>query len=260
MRTHEMALVLALASCGTTDAADELGTALPRVDRLTIGLPAETTTAAKVGQPAELWLLTRQTVDNLNGATGAILGQMGRLLAQPPTAVGHDEAEWGPFTPSLSPGTYRLLAERSPGAVAYHLDGRPRGGGDFVVLVAGTADADGHAGEVHVDLAALRALDPDAPADGDALTVGYDFGSTIATLALDLDGAHYAYAQRASGAGGLGFDGPQGAIRSTWLASGAGRAEVDGVVVQCWDDAFRLVFGAGPGGADGDPSACPDVR
>jgi len=80
------------------------------------------------------------------------------------------------------------------------------------------------------------------------------------TLALDLDGAHYAYAQRASGAGDLGFHGPAGAIRAAWLASGAGRAELDGVVAECWDDAFRLVFGVGPDGIQGNPTACADVR
>ena len=267
MRTHQMALVvvvvvglvLGLVSCGA--AGDDLGAALPGVDGLTIALPVVATVAAKTGEPAELWLLTRRTADSLNGAIGSVVGQMGRLLGQPPTAAGDGMAEWGPFPPPLSPVTYHLVAERSSaGVVAYHLDGRPKSGGDFVVLVAGTAAADGHAGEVHVDLAGLRVLDPAAPPDGSGLSVGYDVAPTVTTLAFQLDGAHYAYAQRASGSGDLGFDGPAGAIRAGWLASGAGRAEVDGVVVECWDDAFRLVFGAGPGGHEGDPSACPDVR
>jgi len=149
MRTHEMALVLALASCGATD--EDLGAALPRVDSLTIALPAApsvASVAAKAGQPAELWLLTRRTADNLNGAIDTVAGQMGRLLGQPPTASGDGSAEWGPFTPALSPVTYHLVAHRSPdGIIGYHLDGRPKAGGNFVVLVAGTASADGHVGE-----------------------------------------------------------------------------------------------------------------
>jgi hypothetical protein len=254
----KLALLLIAAACGAAD--DDLGAALPRAATLQIGLPAVGSGAAKPGRPAELWLLTRRTGAELNGLIGQVIGQMERLLEQPPTHAGDGATVWGPFTPALSPVSYRLVATGAAGAVAYHLDGRPKGGGDWQVLVTGTAAADGHAGEIHVDLAGQRALDPAVGGTAGALAVGYDVGAAATRLALRLDGAQYEHAQLASGAGDLAFAGPGGAIRSRWLATGAGRAEVSAGVVECWDDSFALVFVAGPGGADGDPAACPDVR
>jgi len=169
----------------------------------------------------------------------------------------------GPVTPPLSPVTFRVVAARGPDGVAYQLQAKPKLAGDdaYVPVAQGVAADDGHSGEVHLDLARLRALDPGAPSGGDALTVGYDVTPAETHLALALDGANYGYVQRAAGSGDLAFSGPAGAIRSRWLASGAGRAEVDGgaVAVECWDDRFRRVFFAGPAGVVGDPAACPDV-
>src|SRR5262249_4357482 len=135
------------------------------------------------------------------------------------------------------------------------------GDDSYVPVAAGFASDDGRSGQVHLDLAALRALDPGAPAGGDWLAVGYDVGAAETHPPLALDGANYAYVQHAAGSGDLAFTGPGGAIRSRWLASGAGRAEVDAgaVAVECWDDAFRRTFFAGPGGTFGDPAACADV-
>src|SRR5262249_55725441 len=154
----------------------------------------------------ELWLVTRRTADSLNGMVGGVVGLMGRALA-------------GPITPPLSPVTYRTVAERGPGVVAFHLDAKPRQAGDdsYVPVAAGFASDAGRSGQVPLDLAALRALDPGAPAGGDWLAVGYDVGAAETHLALALDGANYAYVQHAAGSGDLAFTGPGGAIRSRWL-------------------------------------------
>ncbi len=238
--------LLAFVLTGCSAADDDLGAALPSVAAVSIGLPG----AAPSSQPAELWLLTRRTADTLNGMIAGVVGQMGRALA-------------GPMTPPLSPVTYRVVAARVADGIAYRLEAKPRQAGDdaYVAVAEGAAAEDGHAGEVHLDLAALRALDPGAPSGGDSLTVGYDNSPLETHLALALDGAHYGYVQRAAGSGDLAFSGPDGAIRSRWLAGGAGRAEVDGgaVAVECWDDQLRRVFFAGPTGVVGDPAACPDV-
>ena len=237
-------LAFVLTGCGAAD--DDLGAALPSVATVSIGLPS----AAEAPQPAELWLVTRRTADSLNGMIAGVVGQMGRALA-------------GPVTPPLSPVTFRVVAARGPGGVAYQLEAKPKQAGDeaYVPVAEGVAADDGHSGEVHLDLAALRALDPGAPSGGDALSVGYDVTPAETHLALALDGANYGYVQRAAGSGDLAFRGPDGAIRSRWLASGAGRAEIDdgAVAVECWDDQFRRVFFAGPAGVVGDPAACPDV-
>lgn len=237
-------LAFVLTGCGAAD--DDLGAALPSVAAVSIGLPG----AAAPAQPAELWLATRHTADTLNGMIAGVVGQMAHALA-------------GPVTPPLSPVTFRVVAARVPDGIAYHLDAKPKQAGDeaYVPVAAGVASDDGHRGQVHLDLAALRALDPGAPSGGDALTVGYDVAPAETHLALALDGANYGYVQRAAGSGDLAFSGPDGAIRSRWLASGAGRAEVDdgAVAVECWDDQFRRVFFAGPAGVVGDPAACADV-
>src|SRR5262249_28749670 len=153
-------LALAIAGCSAAD--EDVAQALPTAAALSIGLPA----AAEPAQPAELWLVTRRTADSLNGMVGGVVGLMGRALA-------------GPITPPLSPVTYRTVAERGPGVVAFHLDAKPRQAGDdsYVPVAAGFASDDGRSGQVQLDLAALRALDPGAPAGGDWLAVGYDVGA-----------------------------------------------------------------------------------
>lgn len=157
---------------------------------------------------------------------------------------------------------YRLVAERDGLEVSYRLEGWPRGGGGAAALLvaAGRASLDGHAGELSVDVAHLRALDPVAAAPaGDALHLAYDV--TAGTLALELDGAHYRHAAGADGARFV-FATDGGAVHAAWRADGAGRAVVgDGAaaVVECWDARFRRVFFAGPGGSEGDAAACADV-
>jgi hypothetical protein len=239
-----------LGGCGA--AGDDVSSALPSVATLSIAAPAGAASAP--AEPSALWLATRRTADTLNGMIAGVVGQMHAALA-------------GPVTPPLSPLTFRVVAARGADGVAFELEARPRDAGDdaYVPVANGVASDDGQSGEVHIDLATLRGLDPGAPAGGDALAVAYDVAPAETHLALALDEAHYAYVARGTG-GELGFDGPDGRIRSGWLASGAGRAVVAGaggesapVVVECWNEQFHRVFHAGPDGTDGDPAACADV-
>ncbi len=251
-------VALATIGCG---AGDEVGAALPRADELQIRAPSGAAPAVSGGEPATLPRVAYSTSQRLNGLIGSVLGRLESTMQAPPTAQDRGVAVWGPFTPALSPVTYRLVAQPGPDGVGYHLDARPRAGsdGDFVVIIEGAASADGHSGQLSVELGRLRALDPttDLPG-GDQLAIGYDREPGSAHLALRLDGANYDDAQRADGAGDFAFATGDGTVRARWLAGGAGRGDGPGVV-ECWDDALRRVFFAGPDGSQGDPAACPDV-
>lgn len=247
-----IATLLLLALACATEPEDDLRAALPTVDTLSIDVPApasdDDTAKPAIGELAPLYVVARRTSERLNGiiahTVGAIAG-----------------AADGPLASPLSPAVYRLVAWRAADGVRYRLEGWPREApGDVRQVAAGRASPDGRAGELHVDLAALLALDPAADVAGHALHIAYTPGA----LALALDGAHYAYAAGADGARFV-FATDDGAIHAAWRPDGAGRAIVgdagdgDAAVVECWDARFRRVFFAAPGGSEGDAAACVDV-
>ena len=257
-------MVLAvLGGCGAPPDLDDPGAALGRLEELAIGAPGgEGLASPSVGEPAELYVVTRRTSERLNGVIGELVGRVAEIVRHPPTAHGDGRAVWGPIASPLSPLAYRLVAEGSPGGFRYHLDAWRKGEpADPVPVMTGEAARDGHAGHLEVDLARLRALDPvaDLPEARD-LAIGYDLRPEGASLGLRLGEAHYGYAARADGGGDFAFHGEGGAVRSRWLPSGAGRAEADGGVVECWDERFRRVFFISPAGVEGDVRLCADVR
>jgi len=303
MRRWTLAAVLAVAGCGGGESPEEAFRAALPPEGLRIAVPGGGASAglgvlssALVGQTAELYALTRRTSEGLNGMVGGILASIWDIARQPPSAVGPEAAVWGPFTPALSPATFRLVVERRTDRLVFHLDARPKAAGDdaFRPVAAGGPDPaapPGRAiGELGVDLSLLHALDPVGHPLAGAMDVRHDLGpggGSIGVHLQDLAGpgeppltADYRYALGPGGEGVFRFaahadllGGPEledGLVVSRWTPSGAGRADAhvqggDGGAgadaSECWDDLFaRVWFLAAPAeGApveEGDPSRC----
>ena len=290
-----LAAVLVAAGCGGGKGPEEaFREALPPAG-LRIAAPAGEAAAepgvvqsAPVGQTAELYALTRQTSQSLNGMVGGVLATLWGIARQPPSSVAPGAAVWGPFTPALSPATYRLVVERRPDRLVFHLDARPKVAGDdsFRPAVAGGPDPaappERAIGELGADLSLLHALDPVGhPLEG-AMGVRYDLGPGGGSVAVHLQEvagpseppftADYFHALGPDGAGALRFAAhadllagqgqlEDGLVVSRWTASGAGRADArlrggdagaGTDVSECWDELFgRVWFAAAP--AEGTP-------
>jgi hypothetical protein len=299
MRRWTLAAVLVAAGCGGGESPEEafraalppegLRMTVPGGEAAALAVPGMLSagpgvlSSALVGQTAELYALTRRTSDGLNGMVGGILASIWGIARQPPSAVGPDAAVWGPFTPVLSPATFRLVVERRPDRLVFHLDARPKGAGDdaFRPVAAGGPDPaappERAAGEFAVDLSLLHTLDPVGHPLAGAMGVRHDLGpggGSIAVHLQDLAGpgeppltADYRYALGPGGEGVFRFaahadllGGPEqledGLIVSRWTPAGAGRADArvtggdagaGADASECWDDLFaRVWFAFGP--------------
>ncbi len=288
-----LAAALAVAGCGGGGSPEEGFRAALPPEGLRIAVPGGAAgtagpgslSQALVGQPAELYAATRRTSDGLNGMVGGILGTIWSIARQPPSAAGPDAAVWGPFTPPLSPATFRLVVERRPDRMVFHLDARSKAAGDdaFRPFVAGGPDPaapPGRAvGDFGADLSLLHALDPVGQPLAGAVNVRHDLGPGGGSMAVhlqDLAGpgeppvtADYLYGLGPDGAGVFRFaahadflGGPggleDGMVVSRWTPSGAGRADAHlqggdagagADASECWDDLFaRVWFLAQPAG------------
>jgi hypothetical protein len=259
MRTH-LALVL-VAACAAP--SDDLLASVPQADSLVARLVGGDVAGAGGSEPlAVLYVATRRTSAQLNGMVRAALGTVWDIAQSPPTEASPGRAVWGPITSPLSPAVYRLVVERSEdGSVHYHVDGRPRSGGDFQTILAGAAGPG--AGEFAVNFTIARALDPAGGFEQDGgMTVQYqvDAAGAVVRLALDADAhAAFEWTQRSDGSGAMNFGAVTEmgalALRSIWTPGGAGRADANGVT-ECWDALFHRVFLLAPGHIEGDPAAC----
>jgi hypothetical protein len=277
-------MLLAAAGCGGGESqVDAFRVALPP-EGLRIAVPGAAAAGpgvhsqALLRQTAELYALTRRTSDGLNGMVGGVLASIWGIARQPPSAVGMDAAVWGPFTPALSPATFRLVVERRPDRLAFHLDARPKAAGNeaFQPFVAGGPDPiappQRGVGEFGVDFSFLHALDPIGHPLQGAMRVRHDLGPGGGSIAVHLQEvagpdhppltADYLYALGPDGTGVFDFathadlvGGPAQpedvAVVSHWAPSGAGRADahVQGGDVsagmsasECWDELFARVW------------------
>ncbi|MCU1280046.1 MAG: uncharacterized protein JWM53_3592 [bacterium] len=277
-------LLLVCAGCSSTP-EHALVAALPARAQLHVEVPASPGASTAV-----LYQVTRQTSDQMNGAVDSVLDLIANITGHPPTKASPDAAEWGPFTPSLSPATYRLIVQRAaPDSIHYHLDGRPRDSSDdgaFQPLLAGVAN-DGpsaRAGQFTIDQNVAHQLDPVAHPGTGAVQASYQLAAVTAVRMQLGDGsaaAAYRYDQLADGSGDFRFathgnlvgDPTQledGIVRSRWLPSGAGRGDAHirggdagtGMdLSECWDATFTRSFVTNGTAADGDPASCafPDA-
>ncbi|MDB4968504.1 MAG: uncharacterized protein JWN44_4193 [Myxococcales bacterium] len=278
-------LLLVFAGCSSTPERSMVA-ALPARAQLHVAVPAH----RDAGTTAVLYEVTRQTSKQMNGAVDSVLDLIADISAHPATAASGDAAEWGPFTPPLSPATYRLIVERvAPDATRYHLDARPRGESDdsaFRPLVAGEAgDAAGaRGGRFTVDQSLAHQLDPLANPGTGAVQATYHLDAATAVRMQVGDGnvaAVYRYDQLPDGSGDFRFAThanlagdpatlEDGLVRSRWLPSGAGRGDAHvrggdaGAAMdlsECWDASFARTFVTNGSTSDGDPASCafPDA-
>lgn len=276
---------------------------------------------ALVGQLSEYYQFTYGVSTVVNASALALLGLLHAVVEQRPTSQTQNSRTWGPHTPGgLDPLTYRAVVTRvAPLEYTFAIEARARGSqsdADFLPLLDGEITLGGSPGtgkgnmSLHFDNG--RAL---RPAQCEQGTVSYVFDDTqpLATLDVIFDrfananprglgcgsetphDATYHYDRGGDGSGSFVFalqtdvhkksDGKPAledvSIRSRWLASGAGRADVKVaggevksdleaagagqaavILSQCWDTSFLTAYETSTPEAvklvptAGDPGAC----
>jgi hypothetical protein len=284
-------LAVSAAACVAKDEGpDDLASALPTAEQLSIKLPEGQ--ARAVGQMAEYYKYTRDITRSLNGSSAWVLVLLHTIVQFPATTVDGNVYTWGPWAEGLDPAEYKLVVtEQSDGTFEYQLAGRPRNTtGAFETVISGTAIPGANAaeakGQLLLDFDAAERVDPIDNDGTGQLTIKYDFPARSLTLdAVSVeDGrpitAHYAYKNAADGSGDMVFgvrgNADTGAglesltLRSRWQSSGAGRgdARVTGGDVgaseltasECWDGQFKRVYFVAEsgqlGGSEGEAANC----
>ena len=262
---------------------------------------------ARDGDPAlsTFYTFTRQTFDYVNLGTAWILGLVTTIVRYPVTQRTTSEATWGPWKGELSAAEWRLRVTRGEDSLySYVLEGRRVGQESYRAVVTGQGYPRGDArrglGSFVVDHDAADAIDPARlrGADESGTTrVDHDLRS----LREDLRGAYTIGVEgrptatagrfdvaltRLDGGGGTVDIVSKGDIdadpakrafedltmRSRWVTSGAGRADVTVsrgdvpasvgtvVVTECWSPNFQQSYytdSAGLAPTTGEEALCP---
>lgn len=269
---------ISLTACVQQDEPpDAIKRAIPTAEQVSIKLP--TGSAREIGQLADWYVATRQITTAFNGGSAWVLVLIHTIVQFPVTSVDGDTYTWGPFGDALDPAEYKLdVRDVGDGTYEWELSGRSRTEptAEFEVIISGLSDP--RAGELQgngkflIDFDAGRRVNP-IDADPEArgqVEVRYD----LAARHLDLDItstddngepvlATYEYNEGADRSGDMLFelDGDFGGgagvehavVRSRWLASGDGRADIAllggdtenpaGVLAsECWDNFFKREF------------------
>lgn len=279
-----------LCACGAAERPESsFLAALPSRQALEVLAPDGGATAATTAavQPAQLYVLTRQTTTSVNGLVGGVLDTVASISQSPPSAVGPDTAAWGPMTESLSPVAWRLAISRvGPGQNAFEVDVRPKSGtdADFQPFLQGTSEGTGPdgpgGGTFSVDLDVAQQLDPVGNPNLGQVTASWNVQPGGHEVHVVLQGVHAASLAPTTadvvsvlfpdGSGALSFDAEATVladgdvfqvtrVRSHWSASGAGRGDaevhqVDGGAgaqyTECWNASFDTVYARATSGGD----------
>jgi hypothetical protein len=271
------ALGLALGGCIPQDSGPhEIARVLPRADDVKIQLPD--TAAARtfaVGDIAEWYVATRDVTRSLNGGTAYVLILVHTIVQFPPTRVDGDTTTWGPHHDPLDPAEWRLVVtELADGTYDWRLDGHsltdPEAV-DFETIIAGNAHGDG-TGDFTLDFDAAERVNP-IDNDGRGL-VGVSYDVKHRSLDMNIDSVEdvdgrptdvhfdYTYTEADDRSGDMVFSlfadsadpgtaKEEATLRSRWLATGEGRAdvrlrngdlEVEVTASECWSTSFRRTF------------------
>jgi hypothetical protein len=284
MWKHLCLLGSLVCACGAAEKPESslLG-ALPARDTLAVSAPdggtAATPQGSTAGDIAQLYVLTRQTTQFVNGIVGGVLDTLGAIAQTPPTQVSPDSAVWGPFSDPLSPVAWRLgIHQLSPNQHAFLLEIRPKAGTDvdFQPFLQGASEGSSQAGPsagtFSVDLELAQQLDPVGNPDLGQVFAAWSSQATGREVHVILQGVHTPSEPPTSadigsalfpdGSGALAFDANAalvmgsdvldvGRVGSHWIASGAGRADaevhqVDGgwgaQFTECWNTSFDRVY------------------
>jgi hypothetical protein len=281
---------------------------IPTAENVQIRVPEQVAAGERsIGQLADYYVVTRTISRDLNASAAWVLLTVHFIVQFPPTSSDGDTYTWGPYRDALDPAEWRLtVTETAGGSYDWNLDGRSKivAGASFESLIWGNAvpgvqDNRG-TGDFTIDFDAAERVNP---IDNDArgqVAVTYDLENrdgTTATLEMaidsydtDADGndvpVHfdYGYAEVDDGAGellfaihgDLGDDGSlaeDAEIRSSWLATGAGRADVTArggdlgtlevSATECWNTSFARVYYSDSQEwmpTEGDPADCVTVE
>ena len=241
---------------------------------------------AVLGELAQYYVVTRQVTRDLNRGAGWVLLLVHTIVQTPPTTVNGNVYTWGPGSGALDPADHRLVVtENDDGSYDWSLDGRSKlvEGSQFEAIIFGNAipgeEAHRGHGSFSIDFDAGERVNP---VDNDQIglvTVQYNLEDPndeipalqmiIDSRELDAEGTErdvhfeYLYDENAEGAGNFEFtihgdledEGTlqeDAVIRSRWLSTGAGRADLrmqsgdlgDLVVEasECWSENFGRVF------------------
>lgn len=255
--------------------------------KTTSGLEAEDEVAqtgqAARGDRSDMYALTRGATALVNGGAVAILGLIKAITDHQPTSFHGNVAVWGPHTEDLSPNTWRLTVTRTgQNNFSYALEAKAKTAADsaYVAVLTGTHTAgdaqDVGSGEFLIDWDRAQTLPEHDNNVGTAdITYSRNAAGAVVVSAqfrqvkdgasgLKVD-ADYRYSSASPGQGGsfdfatfknLG-DASQPAlekltIRSRWLATGAGRADVKAsggdlgtataTANECWDINFASQY------------------
>lgn len=273
--------------------------ALPTADGVKIEVPDSAGYRA-VGDLADYYVITRSLSRDLNGGAAWVLLLVHTIVQFPATSVDGATHTWGPWSDALDPAEWRLVVTAlADGSYDWRFDGKSKtvAAADFTTVISGNAvpGAEPHRGQgtFLMDFDAAEEVDPIDNDGRGTVEIAYDLENrddTPATLTMAIDSRDdlgnpvhfdYDYARNIDGSGDLVFgihgdlDDEGGAaedaiIRSRWLPTGAGRADVmvsdgdlgQGVTVtgsECWDESFGRVFygdSAGWMATEGDEADC----
>lgn len=292
---------LGLVACiPPNDDPHPVGRALPTSEQVRIELPeqsAKKDQSNAVGELSPWYVVTRNVTRDLNGGTAWVLILVHTIVQFPATTIEGDTYTWGPWEgDALDPARYRLVVtELSNGTYDWSLDGQPKNAAvDFETVISGNAvpgevEGQGH-GQFTIDFDAGERVNP---VDNDArgvVSIAYDLAARHLDMSIstveDRGGVEvpvdyeYAYTRAEDGGGDMVFAAhgdteDEGAlaedavIRSRWLSTGAGRADVrlssgdlaDAVITasECWDSSFLTAYYTDSANflpTDGDVASC----
>jgi hypothetical protein len=275
--TAALAATLAFGCIQKQDDQHPIARAIPTSEQVAIHLPQSATRT--IGQLAPWYVSTRNVTRTFNGGTAWVLIVVHAIVQYPPTTTSGDTATWGPWSDGpLAPAEYRLtVTALGNGSYDWQLDGRSRttAGSHFVSVIAGNAvpsNPEGTgSGRFTIDFDNGRLVNPvDGANDKGVIDVAYDLDARTLDMQIsstDAAGkpvdAHYTYAEAADRSGDMTFSmhgdtddagtaAEDGVIRSRWLSTGSGRADIrlsggdlgnaQVTASECWDVNFAETY------------------
>ena len=248
---------------------------LPTAEDVKIALPeSEVSNAFAVGDIATWYVATRGVTTTLNGGTAYVLILVHTIVLFPPTSHEGDTYVWGPHHEPLDPAEWRLtVTELVDGTYDWKLDGHSltEANASFETIIAGNAHGDG-TGDFNLDFDAAERVNPIDNDGRGVIAVDYDVPERSLDMTIDtvedVDGTptdvhfEYAYAEGSDRSGDMVFTiladsadpgtaKEEATLRSRWLSTGAGRADVrlrsgdldvEVTASECWNTMFRRTF------------------
>lgn len=279
--TVPAAAVLVLAACQPVPTADEYASILPD-ERVAVNLPAPEAGARAQGELSELYALTANTTDDVNGMIAGILVAVDTVTEFPATWSDTEEntAVWGPWMDALDPVATMLWVHHDVETDEYEwaIAQRPRASTsdeDWVAVIVGHVNAGAteaiSSGSFAIDFSAASAVNPLETASG-AFYTEYDIRADGVSAVAAFEGfseggdaldAGYSYEQTFGGDGAMdlvakgdihesGSAEETIVVRSRWMSTGAGRSDayitegdlgdVVATASDCWDTSFLSTY------------------